>query len=27
LRRYLEDRRAGREPAHFEALEHRLPIS
>jgi ADP-ribose pyrophosphatase YjhB (NUDIX family) len=27
LRRYLEDRRERREPAHFHALEHRLPIS
>jgi len=27
LRRYLEDRRDGREPAHFQAVEHRLPIS
>jgi ADP-ribose pyrophosphatase YjhB (NUDIX family) len=27
LRRYLEDRRTGREPVHFESVEHRLPIS
>jgi ADP-ribose pyrophosphatase YjhB (NUDIX family) len=27
LRRYLEDRRLGREPVHFHAIEQRLPLN